>query len=327
MYSPYNLKLEEVRDPEPYDKWVKIRVERVGICGTDKAFYKGTYKPGKLPLIPGHEIAGVVCEVYGKELEHILGLKVTTEINISCEKCWFCVNDMRTHCPYRNVIGITIDGGMAEYMLTHYKVLHSIEGLSAIEGVFVEPLAAVLEMIKLKPPKPRSNIAIIGAGTVGLLSLQILRLYAPRLLVVIAREGSPKEKVAKRLGADYFMDYKEASEFLSKTPEKQGFDYVVEASGSPEGLEEALNIVRPRGIIAAKSTHGVMTSFNYTLMVVKEITIVGSRCGPFNPAIKLLKEKLVRIKELITHEYSLKKGEEAFKVSLSRSSIKVHIIP
>ncbi|AMM54466.1 MDR/zinc-dependent alcohol dehydrogenase-like family protein [Pyrococcus kukulkanii] len=323
LHKPGEIKLEEVADPAPDKGWVRIKVKRVGICGTDKAFYKGTYVPPKLPLIPGHEIAGIVDEAPG--MEHLEGMKVTTEINVNCEKCWYCKHGMPTHCPYRETIGISIDGGMAEYVLTKPHLLHSIEGLSWGEGAFVEPLAAVVEMLEMQPLKPSDRVAILGIGTIGLLSAQLIRLITPNV-VAIAREDSPKRKIAEK-----FVDVitvKEAREYAkSKTPEGQGFDYVVEATGSPNALNLALELVRPRGVIAAKSTHGAQVSFDYTLMVVKEVRIIGSRCGPFEKAIDLIRSGMIKVKPLITSTFKLDDGVEAFKKSFNRKEIKVQLTP
>lgn len=328
LHGPGDLRVEEVEDPVPQGNWVRIRVKRAGICGTDKAFYKGSYKPLKTPIIPGHEVAGVVDEVGDKEYADLVGEKVTTEINVYCGKCWYCRNSMPTHCPYRETIGISIDGGMAEYVLTRVDLLHRIDGLSWSQGAFIEPLAAVIEMVEMEPVKPLSNIAVVGIGTIGLLSIQVLKLFNPRVIVAVTRPGSPKKKLALKLGADEVLSYEEAVEYMKKhTPEGAGFDYVVEATGSPSGLEIALNLVRPRGVVAAKSTHGAPVSFNYTLMVVKEARIIGSRCGPFDKAIGLLREKLVKVDELVTSTYSLDKGVEAFKKSFERNQVKIHITP
>ncbi len=328
LKSPGKISVEDVPDPEVSSGWVKIKVEEVGICGTDKAFYRGSYIPGKLPIIPGHEIAGIVVEVGGGVPKDIVGARVTTEINISCGKCWFCLNGLKTHCPYREVLGITIDGGMAEYVAVPYSNVHLVNGLDPATAAFVEPLAAVLEAIDLEPPRPGSSIAVIGIGTVGLLFLQVLKHYSLESIVAVARPNSPKANLAKRLGADYVLTYEEVLDFIKKnTHEGQGFDYVVEATGSPEGLDLAVSIAKPRAVVAAKSTHGEPVRFNYTLAVVKELRIVCSRCGPFKPAIRMLRDGVVNVRELVTSTYSLREAEEAFRRSLERDQVKVHLRP
>lgn len=327
LHGPGDLRLEEVPDPIPAGEWIRIRVKRVGICGTDKAFYKGSYPLQRKPLIPGHEIAGIVDMVGSNAPVDLVGKQVTTEINIYCRKCWYCRHGMPTHCPYRTTIGISRDGGMAEYVITRHDLVHVTDNLTMLETVFVEPLASLVEMVEMAPIQPMSFVAVIGVGTIGLLALQIAKLYNPQLLVAVTRPDSPKAALAERLGADMVLTYSEALEIARKeTPEGQGFDYVVEATGSPQGLDMAIRLVRPRGVVAAKSTHGSPVSFNYTLMVVKEAKIIGSRCGPFDKAIKLLEKKKINVESLVTSTYKLDEGIEAFRKSFERDQVKVHIL-
>ncbi len=324
LRSTREIEVAEVPDPHPPEGWVRLRVKRVGICGTDKAMYLGKYPPRKLPLIPGHEIYGIVDELGDQVSEEWRGKRVTTEINVVCGECWYCRHGMKTHCPKREALGISMDGGMAEYVITPAENLHSVDGLSDIQVAFVEPLAAVVEMVKQAPPEG-SNFLVLGAGTIGLLSAQLLSLMGN--VSVVAREDSPKAKFVEFLGLN-FIPLEDLEKFIeSNTPEGQGFDYVVEATGSPEGLSIAMRSVRPRGTIAAKSTHGLPVELDYTSLVVREVRLIGSRCGPFEDAIKLLKENKIKVKELITSEYPLEDVKEAFEVSLRRDQVKVHILP
>lgn len=326
LHAPGKLELMDVDDPVPSGEWVRIKVRRVGICGTDKAFYKGTYKPLKQPIIPGHEISGVIDMVGDKAPYELIGHKVTTEINIHCRQCWYCRNGMPTHCPYRETIGISRDGGMAEYVLTRYDLVHITDDLDFDELALIEPFAAVVEMIEMEPVREGSNIAVLGIGTIGLLSIQLLKLYNPDKIIAITRPDSPKAKYAYMMGADEVLSFEEAGEYMEKyTPEGQGFDYVVEATGSPKGLEMALKLVRPRGVIATKSTHGSRVSFDYTYMIVKEVRLIGSRCGPFDKALKIVRTHNIKLKELVTEVYPLEKGVEAFKASFRRENVKVQI--
>lgn len=304
-----------------------LSVKRVGICGTDKAFYKGTYKPLKLPLIPGHEVVGVVVNVGEGVDRDLIGLKVTSEINFYCGRCYYCRIGLKTHCPYREVLGISRDGGMAEYMITRQDLIHSVENLTEIQATFIEPLAAVIEMLELAPINSNYNVAVIGDGAIGLLSMRtILATSKPNRLVAIVRADSPKIPYVKYSGVDEIVADYEVNEYVKKnTPEGQGFDYVVEATGSPRGLLLATDIVRPRGIISVKSTHGELVPLDITKLVVKEVKVVGSRCGPFEKAINLLKRKLVKVEDLVTSEYPLSRGIDAFKKSYERDQIRVHI--
>ncbi len=324
LKSPRKIEVAEVPDPQPPEGWVRLRVRRVGICGTDKAMYLGKYPPRKLPLIPGHEIYGVVEELSDQVSEEWRDKRVTTEINVTCGKCWYCRHGMRTHCPRREALGISMDGGMAEFLITPAENLHSVDGLSDIQAAFVEPLAAIVEMVKQAPPEG-DNFLVLGAGTIGLLSAQLLSLRGN--VSVVARKGSPKAKLVESLGLN-FVSLDSLRKFTeSNTPEGQGFDYVVEATGSPEGLSIAMKSVRPRGTIAAKSTHGLPVELDYTSLVVREIRLIGSRCGPFKDSIKLLREGKIEVKSLVTSQYPLKDAKEAFETSLRRDQVKVHILP
>jgi len=326
LHSPRSITIEELPDPHPRRGWAKLRVLEVGICGTDKAIYLGTYRPGKLPLILGHEIAGIVEEIGEDEHEALVGKKVTTEINITCGKCWFCRNGMKTHCPYRRALGISENGGMADYVLTPVENLHVVEELTPLQASFVEPLAAAIQMTVMERPRGK-NFLVLGAGAIGLLAAHVLRLYSPEILVVSAREDSPKAGLVKSMGFE-FIPVNELEHFMkSETPEGQGFDYVVEATGAPEGLAIALKFVRPRGVIAAKSTHGIASELDYTSLVVKEVKLVGSRCGPFKTAIDLIKRGKIEVDRLVTSKFDLEDVKEAFEVSLQRDQVKVHVIP
>ncbi len=319
--GPGDLAVEDVPDPEPPRGWVRLRVRRVGICGTDKSFYRGTYLPRKIPIVPGHEIAGIVDQV-GEGVQDLKLERVTTEINVTCGECWFCRHGMRTHCPNREALGISLDGGMAEYVLTPTENLHDVEGLTDLQATFVEPLAAVIEMTLMAQPEGE-NFLVLGAGTIGLLAAQLLSKLGR--VIVSARNDSPKAEIVEKLGLE-FVPVNELRSARRDTPEGQGFDYVVEATGSMEGLKLAMENVRPRGTIAAKSTHGLPVGLDYTSLVVKEIKLVGSRCGPFNEAIDLLKSGEIVVDELVTSTFPLEEAGEAFDVSMGRDQVKVHLI-
>ncbi len=324
LKSVRKIELANVPDPLPPKGWVRLKVRRVGICGTDKAMYLGKYPPRKIPLIPGHEIYGLVDDLGEGVGEKWMGKRVTTEINVACGKCWYCRHGMRVHCPHREVLGISLDGGMADYVITPAENLHSVHGLSDTQASFVEPLAATVEMIKQAPPEG-SRFLVLGAGTIGLLSAQLLSSMGN--VSVAARGDSPKAKIVDSLGLN-FIPLEDLGKYMeSNTPEGQGFDYVVEATGSPEGLLIAVRSVRPRGTIAAKSTHGLPVKFDYTSLVVREVKLIGSRCGPFEDAIELLKEGRIKVEELVTSEYRLEDVREAFEASLRRDQVKVHVLP
>lgn len=328
LYSPGDLRIVELDDPMPRGEWVRIKVERVGICGTDKAFYSGTYQLLKQPLIPGHEIAGRIDLIGEQAPQDLIGHRVTTEINVHCRECWYCRHGMPTHCPNRETIGITRDGGMAEYVLTRSDLIHIADDLDPGLVALVEPLAAVIEMNEMEEIPREANVAVLGLGTIGLLSIAYLKTFNPRLLVGIARRDTPKSTLALSLGAQKVVSIDEAIELSStETPEGQGFDYVVEATGSPQGLDLALDLVRPRGVIAGKSTHGSPVTFDYTKLVVKEVRLIGSRCGPFDKALGFMRKYGSDLSKLITKVYPLERGVEALEASFDRKSVKIQLEP
>ncbi len=327
LKSPGRISYEEIEDPEPKAGEVKIRVRRVGICGTDKAMYLGKYSPGKLPIVLGHEISGEIVEVGDGVPEELVGKKATTEINLSCNLCYFCLNGMKTHCPYRKILGINCDGGMAEYVITREEAVHLIGRLDHSEGAMVEPLGAAIRTLELCPPRPGSKIAILGAGTISLLSLQLLRKFSEEVYV-ISRRNEMKERMAISLGAKDFIPVQEAFRASKEiTPEGQGFDYVLEGTGSKEGANLAISLARPMGTVVLKSTHGEISEVDVTQAVVKELKIFGTRCGPFDKAIEKISSGEVKVRPLITHVFKLSEYEEAFKASLSRESVKVQLEP
>jgi len=323
-HGPRDIRLDEVADPTPRDGYVIVKVDRVGICGTDKGFYTGKYAPRKIPIILGHEFTGVIVDVSRGIDGGLVGSRIVSEINITCGSCWYCKNGLRNHCRGREAIGISIDGALSEYIALPLDNIHIVD-LDQLSAVFVEPLASVLEIASIYPPRPGSNIAVVGSGTIALLALQVLKYYSPNLVACIVRGDSPKRGLAGKF-SDIVIPVEEVHNFIGRSlGDRMGFDYVVEATGSPEGLKTALGIVRPRGVIALKSTLGEYGPINLGRIVVDEVTIVGSRCGPFKPAIRMLRDRYIVVDELVTDIYPLERVREAFERSIERSSIKVVI--
>lgn len=312
LYGPYDIRLEKRTIPKPPNGWALVKTIAVGICGTDKAFYTGSYRPPKLPLIPGHEVVGIVVEGPHDLVGHV----VVSEINFSCGQCKYCRDGLYTHCPHRRTLGISFDGGMAEYFVAPITALHIVDGLDPLIATQVEPLAALINMLRLTQIEPGASVAILGSGNLAILALQLLKVYGfePTLIV---RKDSPKVEYLERLGAKYVN----VDEVVK---EKQMFDVVIEATGSPTGLELAVKLVKPRGKILAKSTHGRPCTIDITTLVVKEASIIGSRCGrwdDFELAVKLLRSG--KVKPIITSVYTLHQIQEAFKKALQRDQVKV----
>ena len=306
--------------PVPENKgWVTLAVKKAGICGTDLAIVSGHLR-AKTPLILGHEIFGIVWRA-PEERKDLLGKRAVTEINVACGRCAYCSMGLNSHCEKVEALGIDRDGGFAEYVSTPIENVHLIpDSIADEEAVFVEPLAASIQLTKMSPPVPGSTWAVIGTGRMGLLVLQVLMQHNPQVLVAIGHEGM-KLEMARRLGAKVFTPA-EAARSLELTGGVK-FDNVVEATGAPEGLSLAMELVRPRGTIHLKSTHGLPVQLDVTKVTVEELRIQGSRCGPFDEAIALLERKDVRVKEMVTHRFSLEKCGRAFEEADSKEAIKV----
>ncbi|MDG6929182.1 MAG: alcohol dehydrogenase catalytic domain-containing protein [Nitrososphaerota archaeon] len=303
------------------DRETLIRVVKAGICGTDLAIAAGDY-PVRTPLVLGHEIFGVV-EKAPPGMEP--GTRVVTEINVSCGACRFCGGGMRTHCSRVQTLGISRDGGFADCVSVPPENLHAVpDGISDECAVFVEPLAAAVELTNMAPVEEGSSCAVVGPGRLGLLMLQVLKLRGASPLVALGR-GDSKLALARSLGADRSLKAEEAEQAVEISD--GGFDHVVEATGSPEGFSLALRLVRPRGTVHLKSTHGRPASFDMTGAVVRELRIQGSRCGRFEQAIPLLAEGLVRTSELVMHRFGLEGHSEAFRVARSGEAVKVVLSP
>lgn len=329
IFDDYGLKYTRTtKEPRIKDDQALIRVKAVGICGTDVAIVNESLKTPR-PIIPGHEIAGII-EKAGKdvpeEIKNIEGL-VTTEINTNaCGTCFFCKAGIPTQCIQRKALGIDINGGMATYVAVQHELIHTLpRNINAREGTFIEPLAAAVETFEMMPLTIQDkNVVIIGCGKLGLLILQVL----------VAIDKSSEEKVTRNIMVIDHHDFKLnlAQQFgatmtlntvkmqdqamidaIRDNTENVGADVVIEATGEPHALNQAIYMTRARGKIALKSTHGVPVPFDMTVGVVKEITFYTSRCGPFEKAIKLVHEGFIDLTSLITETFPLSKGIDAFK--------------
>lgn len=306
-----NGKVKVVEDyPKPKAKsgWVLIKTSIVGICNTDLELIKGYMN---FSGVPGHEFVGVVEESSDKEL---LGRRVVGEINFACGSCEYCRKGLQRHCPTRRVLGIqNADGAFAEYVTLPRENIHVLpDGVSDDQAVFVEPLAASLEILMQTHIKPTSKVSVLGDGKLGLLTTQVLRLTGCDLILVGKHEN--KLRIVERMGV------KTAT--LDNLPETKA-DLVVECTGNPSGYRLAKKMIRPSGIIIAKSTYHQNLELNWSEIVVDEITIIGSRCGPFAPAIRLLEQGLIDTGSLITARYPFFEVLRAFEHAKDPEAIKI----
>ena len=297
--------------PQPAPGEALIRVDLAGVCNTDLELVKGYMQ---FQGVPGHEFVGVVEQAPGAEAWQ--GRRVVGEINIACTTCPTCRAGRATHCPHRTTLGIAgRDGAFAEYLTLPIRNLHPVPDTLLNEvAVFAEPLAAACEIPQQVHVRPTDRVVVLGDGKLGLLCAQVLALNGCDLVAV----GHHREKldILARRGIQTAME----GELL----EGQA-DVVVEATGRAEGYAAARRLVRPRGTIVLKSTYHGRIEADLTMAVVDEITLVGSRCGPFAPALRLLERELVVVAPLVEARYPLSEALAAFEHAARPRALKVLI--
>ncbi|HHT50874.1 MAG TPA: alcohol dehydrogenase catalytic domain-containing protein [Eubacteriaceae bacterium] len=269
-----------------------IKIIISAICNTDKEILKG-YRPDFKGIL-GHEFVGQVVE--SKE-DCLIGKRVVGEINENCGTCLYCRTCRPTHCENRKVVGISgKDGSFAEYLVMRNSLLHQVpDEISPEIAIFTEPLAAALEIMDQVHIKPSINVAIIGDGRLAFMIAQVIHLIGADLTII----GRHEDKL------DLFKSFGKVTKETS-----DAFEVVIDASGSPSGLLTAQRIVRKRGTIIIKSTYAEKVKIDMSDFVVNEVTIKGSRCGPFKPALELLKKGLIEFPPIDL--YQLKDYEKAF---------------
>jgi threonine dehydrogenase-like Zn-dependent dehydrogenase len=280
-----------------------IRIIAAGICGTDLELIRGY---AGFSGVPGHEFVGVVEDAPAADAEWI-GRRVVGEITVGCGRCDGCRAAGRGHCDVRTVVGIRgRDGAFAEYLTLPSSNLHAVPAsLDDQSAVFVEPIAAACRITEQVTVESGTRAAVVGAGRLGLLIAQVLRVHGALVTVIVRSEGS--RALPSALGFDTAASHA-AGESLARR-----FDVAVDATGQPAGFAVAGALVRPRGTLVVKSTFHGETPVSFSPLVVDEITVVGSRCGPFDRAIALLEEGRIDVKRLIAGIYPLAEFGEAFE--------------
>jgi len=287
-----------------------VRVLKAGVCNTDLELMKGYMD---FRGVPGHEFVGVVEEA---EDAALVGRRVVGEINCPCGTCQMCLAGKGNHCPERSVLGITgRDGAFAEYLMLPEQNLHVVpDEVSDDEAVFVEPLAAAFRILEQVPVQEDDTAVVLGDGKLGLLVAQVMATKATKVLLVGRHEE--KLRIAQQLGIDTQIEG-QAPDIKSR--------FVVDCTGSLDGLRKAIQMAGPEGTVVVKSTVAEQSTLPMAQVVVNEVTLVGSRCGPFEPALEALRRKSVLVQPLITGRCSLDGGVEALKEAAQRHSLKIVI--
>lgn len=301
------IKLADVQLPtRPTEALIRIR--KAGICSTDLEMVKGYYP---FTGILGHEFVGEVVDAPDAAWA---GQRVVGDINAICGKCEACLNGRPTHCENRTVLGIiNRDGVFAEYTSLPLENLHRVPDSVPDElAVFTEPLAAALEIQQQIQIRPTDRVLLVGAGRLGQLIAQTLALTGCDLHVVARHSYQQKILSARNIGL-----------ITEENIQPKKWDIVVEATGSSDGFNLARRAIRPRGTMILKSTYKGDMNVNFSSIVVDEINLIGSRCGPFEPALRLLEKREVDPAVLISDQYKLMEAATAFEKAAQTGVLKV----
>ena len=311
-----NNKLKLVNDyekPIPKEGEALVRVTLAGICNTDYEITKGYMG---YDGILGHEAVGVVEEVNGAD-KSLAGKRVVPEISYGCKdpNCEWCAKKNYRHCPNRHTLGIwRKDGVFAQYFTMPTEVLFEVpDNVSDKQAVFTEPLAAALEINEQLHIKPMDKVIVLGDGKLGLITA--LALNAQNLDVTLVGKHHNKLDIAKVQGVK--------TSLLQDFKIEKKYDVVVEATGSVSGFETSLALTKPRGVLVLKSTVAATKEFNLAPIVIDEITVLGSRCGQFPPALRMLSSGKIDLTPLISATYPMDKALEAFEKNKEKDTLKV----
>ncbi|AFY57629.1 theronine dehydrogenase-like Zn-dependent dehydrogenase [Rivularia sp. PCC 7116] len=297
----------DIPEPEIKDGEARVKVLCAGICNTDLELIRGYY-PYKGIL--GHEFVGVVEE----GPKHLINRRVVGEINAACGHCKFCLRDEPTHCENRTVLGIVNrNGAFADYLSLPSENLYPVaDNIPTEVATFTEPIAAALEIQSQIKIHPDDKVLVVGDGKLGQLVAQTLAVTGCDLLAV----GRHDEKLANLKARGIKTGF--AQDIQQRT-----FDIAVECTGNPEGFAIAQSALRPRGTLVLKSTYAGKLSLDASAIVVDEITLIGSRCGRFAPALELLAQEKVDVQPLIDARYPLNQGLAAFERAQTKGTQKV----
>ena len=304
--------VREVPLPKRPPGFALLRLLAGGICNTDLELQRGYYG---FAGTPGHEF---VAEVAEADAPSLAGQRVVGEINLACAACPWCRKGLGRHCPNRSVLGIVNHpGAFAEYFTLPERNLHALpDGIPDECAVFAEPLAAACEILDQVSIPCGETVAVLGDGKLGLLAALVLNAHGYR--VRLFGRHADKLRIAARAGVETEVD---------GVPPAAEYEWVVGATGNPEGLRAAAAMTRPRGTIILKSTvHGTV-GIDTAPIVVNEIALLGSRCGRFEAALPLLDHGLIPVEEMISARFPLKDAARAFEAAAQRGALKVLLRP
>ena len=332
LLGPNVLEVRDVPIPVPDTGEVLIKVNAVGICGTDLSIYKGI-TPAPYPIVLGHEFCGVIIEV-GPGVENVKqGDYVISEASWGCGTCYFCQRGQQSYCEKPLMYGRTCDGALAEYVKAPARIVHSIStNVDPVEAQGVTAVATTLRAIRRSGLGVGQSAAILGPGYAGLLLLQLAK-QSGAYPVIITGTNEERLHLARSLGADLTVDIRQEgwmNKILAATG-GYGPDVVIEATGRPEAVQQGVQMVKKGGkVLAFGITNFPAEAFEVGLLYKKDISVVGSKGGYFEygNAVKILESRRLKTRELVTHVFKLDETPKAFSfvTSNSRAAVRAVIV-
>lgn len=310
VFDGTNFNLQTIAVPEPQPGECLIKVHRAGICNTDLEIIKGYMG---FTGILGHEFVG---EVVQTDIPALHGKRVVGEINLGCGECAWCRMNRKEHCPYRSVLGIQKkDGCFAQYItLPAENCIVVPDSISDDEAVFIEPLAAAVRIVQQVHLDPEKKVAVLGDGKLGLLIAMVVTSCGIMPVTLIGHHPERMQIIDSPL----LSTCNSADTLLNES-----FDYVIDATGTAGGFNDALQLVKPQGTLVLKSTVSDLSDFNLALIVINEITVIGSRCGHFKPAIDLMLAHKLPLGKMISATYPIDQWNDAFDCAKQKNTLKV----
>ncbi|MDF1539203.1 MAG: alcohol dehydrogenase catalytic domain-containing protein [Candidatus Thorarchaeota archaeon] len=316
------LQIADTPTPPLMPGYVRIEVRSVGISRTDLKIWSGEVDVD-LPLVLGHEIAGVVHESSDPEFK--AGVPVTTESHLSCGSCFHCRNKKKHLCRAKKKLGFTVDGGMTEYLCVPSELIHKLpDPIDFLTGTFVEPLAVAIETYTRATVNPEEQVLVIGTGKTGLLVSQVFDAFGAD--VYLLGDNQWHLGVARQVGLGNILKrFEDWQKKILSATNGVGPSVVVEATGTHEGLQIALDIVRSDGTIALSGRSENNFNLDTRTIIDREISLFGTARGDFDMAIMMLQKGRIEVKRMISKQFSLEQGTQAFEAATKPENLKVNI--
>jgi L-iditol 2-dehydrogenase len=331
-----NTEIREVKEPVPKSDEIKIEVKAAGICGTDIHIYNGARGiPMKTPVVIGHEFSGVIVDMGNKVKGFEIGDHVTSETAAKvCGTCTYCRSGNYNLCSSRLGIGYWIDGAFTKYIVVPQERVHKLpENIDLMEAALLEPLACCVHEVSEQTGLTAGDLALVsGPGTIGLLTLQVARAEGARVIICGTSQDEERLKLAKKLGADITVNIQKESlkDIVLKETDNDGADVVFECSGSPAAVNLGLEMIKKRGKYTQMGGFGAPVQINLDMITIKEIKLTGSftqKWSAWKRAIKLLSEKKVETKPLISDVFPITEWREGYRRHEEKTGIKIILTP